>query len=126
MDDILEPEEGHRYLEDGTIEIAPLAYMRGRTLAHSCVILDEAQNTTREQMFMLLTRLGEGSCCVVTGDGTQVDLGEGTPSGLREAEQALAEVSGVGFVHFSQADVVRHPVVGEIIDAYEKHRICDE
>mgnify|MGYP006110799513 FL=1 len=126
LDDILEPEEGHRYLEDGTIEIAPLAYMRGRTLAHSCVILDEAQNTTREQMFMLLTRLGEGSCCVVTGDGTQVDLGEGTPSGLREAEQALAEVSGVGFVHFSQVDVVRHPVVGEIINAYEKHRICDE
>ncbi|MFM1558633.1 MAG: PhoH family protein [Roseibacillus sp.] len=122
LHDILEPEEGHRYLEDGTIEIAPLAYMRGRTLAHSFVILDEAQNTTREQMFMLLTRLGEGSCCVVTGDGTQVDLREGTPSGLMEAEQALRGVKGVAFVHFDLEDVVRHPVVGKIIDAYEKLR----
>ena len=122
LHDILEPEEGHRYLEDGTIEIAPLAYMRGRTLAHSFVILDEAQNTTREQMSMLLTRLGEGSCCVVTGDGTQVDLREGTPSGLMEAEQALRGVKGVAFVHFDLEDVVRHPVVGKIIDAYEKLR----
>ena len=123
LDDILDPDEGHRYLEDGTIEIAPLAYMRGRTLARSFVILDEAQNTTREQMFMLLTRLGEGACCVVTGDATQVDLGEGTPSGLVEAERALAAVEGVRFVRFAPGDVVRHPIVGEIIDAYEKHRI---
>ncbi len=122
LHDILEPEEGHRFLEDGTIEIAPLAYMRGRTLARSFVILDEAQNTTREQMFMLLTRLGEGSRCVVTGDGTQVDLQKGTPSGLLEAERALGEVRGVSFVHFDPEDVVRHPVVGRIIDAYERHR----
>ncbi len=122
LHDILEPEEGHRYLEDGTIEIAPLAYMRGRTLAHSSVILDEAQNTTREQMFMLLTRLGEGSSCVVTGDSSQVDLGAGNPSGLIEAERALSGVTGVKIIHFSRGDVVRHPVVGEIIDAYRKHR----
>ncbi len=122
LHDILDPEEGHRYLEDGTIEIAPLAYMRGRTLARSFVILDEAQNTTQEQMFMLLTRLGEGSRCVVTGDGTQVDLREGTPSGLLEAESALREVEAIRFLRFSPGDVVRHPVVGEIIDAYEKYR----
>ena len=126
LHDILDPEEGHRYLEDGTIEIAPLAYMRGRTLARSFVILDEAQNTTREQMFMLLTRLGEGSSCVVTGDGTQVDLRHGLPSGLEEAEQALETVPAVRFVHFAPEDVVRHPVVGEIIDAYEKHRNCGQ
>ncbi|MCH2332917.1 MAG: PhoH family protein [Roseibacillus sp.] len=120
--DLLEPEQGTRYLEDGTIEIAPLAYMRGRTLANSCVILDEAQNTTREQMFMLLTRLGEGSSCVVTGDGSQVDLGDGIPSGLIEAEAAMADVPGVQFVRFSRGDVVRHEVVSEIIDAYETYR----
>ena len=124
--DILEPEEGHRYLQDGTIEIAPLAYMRGRTLSQSCVILDEGQNTTREQMFMLLTRLGEGSSCVVTGDGTQVDLGEGNPSGLLEAEKALGGVPGVKIIHFSRVDVLRHPVVGEIIDAYNNHRYSTE
>lgn len=120
--DILEPDEGNRYLEDGTIEIAPLAYMRGRTLARSFVILDEAQNTTREQMFMLLTRLGEGSRCVVTGDGTQVDLRDGTSSGLSEAQKALEGLDGVRFLHFSAEDVVRHPVVAKIIEAYEKHR----
>ena len=122
LHDILKPNEGDRYLEDGTIEIAPLAYMRGRTLAHSFVILDEAQNTTQEQMFMLLTRLGEGSRCVVTGDATQVDLRAGIPSGLMEAQRALQNVSGVKFVQFELEDVVRHPVVGQIIDAYEKHR----
>ena len=126
LHDILEPEEGHRYLQDGTIEIAPLAYMRGRTLAQSCVILDEGQNTTPEQMFMLLTRLGEGSSCVVTGDGTQVDLGEGRPSGLIEAEGALAGLAAVKIIRFSRTDVLRHPVVGEIIDAYDQHRSSKE
>ncbi len=120
--DLLEPEQGTRYLEDGTIEIAPLAYMRGRTLANSCVILDEAQNTTREQMFMLLTRLGEGSSCVVTGDGSQVDLADGIASGLVEAEAAMDNVTGVKFIRFSRGDVVRHAVVSEIIDAYENYR----
>ena len=122
LHDMLEPEEGHRYLEDGTIEIAPLAYMRGRTLARSFVILDEAQNTTREQMFMLLTRLGEGTRCVVTGDQSQVDLKPGVPSGLEEAVRALQDVEGIGFVRFSGEDVVRHAIVGRIIAAYDRHR----
>ena len=122
LHDMLDPEEGQRYLDDGTIEIAPLAFMRGRTLARSFVILDEAQNTTREQMFMTLTRLGEGSRMVVTGDGSQVDLKPGQASGLVEAERALQGIEGIGFVRFSQADIVRHPVVARIVDAYDKHR----
>ncbi|MDA0766052.1 MAG: PhoH family protein [Verrucomicrobia bacterium] len=126
LHDMLDPVEGQRYLEDGTIEIAPLAYMRGRTLARSFVILDEAQNTTREQMFMLLTRLGEGSRCVVTGDGSQVDLKAGVRSGLEEAERALAGVEGIGIVRFSGSDVVRHPIVGRIVEAYGVHRAADE
>jgi phosphate starvation-inducible PhoH-like protein len=120
--DMLDPEEGQRYLEEGTIEIAPLAFMRGRTLARSFVILDEAQNTTREQMFMALTRLGDDSKMVVTGDGSQVDLKPGVRSGLVEAEHALAGVEGIAFQRFSQADIIRHPVVGRIVEAYERHR----
>ncbi len=122
LHDMLGPEEGQRYLEDGTIEIAPLAYMRGRTLARSFVILDEAQNTTPEQMFMFLTRLGEGSRCAVTGDGSQVDLKEGQQSGLAEAVQALSNVEGVSQVRLKAEDVVRHEVVGRIIAAYERER----
>ncbi len=120
--DMIGAEEGERYLEDGTIEIAPLAFMRGRTLARSFVILDEAQNTTREQMFMALTRLGEESRMVVTGDSSQVDLKPNIPSGLAEAERALTKVKGIGFVRFTGEDVVRHPVVGRIIEAYERER----
>ena len=120
--DMIGHEEGERYLADGTIEIAPLAFMRGRTLARSFVILDEAQNTTREQMFMALTRLGEDSRMVITGDGSQLDLKANVPSGLFEAEKALAGVDGVDFVRFTGVDVVRHPVVGRIIEAYEFHR----
>jgi phosphate starvation-inducible PhoH-like protein len=120
--DMIGSEEGERYLEDGTIEIAPLAFMRGRTLAKSFVILDEAQNTTREQMFMALTRLGEESRMVVTGDSSQVDLKANVRSGLAEAERALEGVGGIGFVRFSGEDVVRHPVVGRIIEAYKEHR----
>ncbi|MCW1924113.1 PhoH family protein [Luteolibacter arcticus] len=120
--DMIGHEEGERYLADGTIEIAPLAFMRGRTLARSFVILDEAQNTTREQMFMALTRLGEESRMVVTGDGSQVDLKPHVPSGLFEAERALAGIEGIDFVRFTGADVVRHPVVGRIIEAYDAHR----
>ena len=120
--DMIGHEEGERYLADGTIEIAPLAFMRGRTLARSFVILDEAQNTTREQMFMALTRLGEESRMVVTGDGSQVDLKPHVPSGLFEAEKALGGVEGIEFVRFTGADVVRHPVVGRIIEAYDAHR----
>lgn len=122
IDDMLGFEEGEKRLEDGTIEIAPLAYMRGRTLSKSFVILDEAQNTTREQMFMALTRLGEDSRCVVTGDCSQIDLKEQGTSGLLEAERALKNIPGVCFNHFSTEDVVRHPVVGRIIAAYEQHR----
>ena len=122
IDDMLGFEEGAKRLEDGTIEIAPLAYMRGRTLSRSFVILDEAQNTTREQMFMALTRLGEGSRCVITGDASQIDLKEQGMSGLLEAERALGKVKGVAFNHFDTSDVVRHPVVGRIIEAYEDFR----
>jgi phosphate starvation-inducible PhoH-like protein len=120
--DMLDPDEGQRYLEEGTIEIAPLAFMRGRTLSRSFVILDEAQNTTREQMFMALTRLGDDSKLVVTGDGSQIDLKPGVRSGLAEAEHALEGVEGIAFQRFSQSDIIRHPVVGRIVEAYEKHR----
>jgi len=120
--DLMETEEAERLIERGFIEIAPLAYMRGRTLKNAFIILDEAQNTTTEQMFMFLTRLGEGSRCVVTGDPSQCDLKRGMKSGLIEAIQALKGVDGVKFIHFATADVVRLPVVQRIIDAYSKHR----
>jgi phosphate starvation-inducible PhoH-like protein len=120
--DMLDPEEAQRYLDEVTIEIAPLAFMRGRTLSRSFVILDEAQNTTREQMFMALTRLGEESRMVITGDGSQVDLKPGVRSGLVEAEHALKGVEGIAFQQFSKSDIVRHPVVGRIVEAYERHR----
>ena len=120
--DMLDPEEAQRYLDDGTIEIAPLAFMRGRTLSRSFIILDEAQNTTREQMFMTLTRLGEDSRMVVTGDGSQVDLKPGVRSGLSEAEHALQNIEGITFMRFAREDIVRHPVVGRIVEAYEHYR----
>ncbi len=111
-----------RAFEKGQIEIAPLAFMRGRTLNHAFVILDEAQNTTREQMKMFLTRMGFGSRCVVTGDVSQIDLGRGVPSGLVEAAQVLARVPGIGFTQFTAADVVRHPLVARIVEAYDRAR----
>jgi phosphate starvation-inducible PhoH-like protein len=120
--DMLDPEEAQRYLDEGAIEIAPLAFMRGRTLSRSFVILDEAQNTTREQMFMALTRLGEDSRMVITGDASQVDLKPGIRSGLSEAQHALQEIDGIAFQQFSQSDIVRHPIVGKIVAAYERHR----
>jgi phosphate starvation-inducible protein PhoH and related proteins len=106
--------------ERGQLEIAPLAFMRGRTLNHAFVILDEAQNTTREQMKMFLTRMGFGSKCVVTGDVSQIDLPRGTGSGLIDAEQVLRRVKGVGFTRFSAVDVVRHPLVARIVQAYDR------
>jgi phosphate starvation-inducible PhoH-like protein len=109
-----------KLLERGTIELAPLAYMRGRTLNHAFIILDEAQNTTPEQMKMFLTRIGFGAKAVVTGDVTQIDLGRGQRSGLIEARRILADVRGIAFSEFTAADVVRHPLVARIIDAYEK------
>jgi phosphate starvation-inducible PhoH-like protein len=108
-----------RLLERQTIEIAPLAYMRGRTLNQAFVILDEAQNTTPEQMKMFLTRIGFGSKAVVTGDVTQIDLPRGSTSGLIEAQHVLAGVRGLAFTYFTAADVVRHPLVARIVEAYE-------
>jgi len=111
-----------RMFERGTIEIAPLAYMRGRTLNHSFVILDEAQNTTPEQMKMFLTRIGFGSKAVVTGDITQIDLARGQKSGLVEARDVLKQVRGIAFTHFESEDVVRHPLVQRIVAAYESYK----
>ncbi|MBU6300241.1 MAG: PhoH family protein [Verrucomicrobia bacterium] len=122
ISEMVSPAEVERWMEREIIEIAPLAYMRGRTLNRAFIILDEAQNTTREQMFMFLTRMGEHSRCVVTGDPTQTDLRRGVSSGLREAMQVLGGVEGVEFCHLEQRDVVRHPVVQRIIRAYETHR----
>ncbi|MBL8382861.1 MAG: PhoH family protein [Burkholderiales bacterium] len=110
-----------KMFEKGAIEIAPLAYMRGRTLNHAFIILDEAQNTTPEQMKMFLTRMGFGAKAVVTGDPTQIDLPRGTRSGLIEAQEVLDGVRGVAMTRFSAADVVRHPLVGRIVAAYEAH-----
>ena len=109
-----------KLFERGTIEIAPLAYMRGRTLNHSFIILDEAQNTTPEQMKMFLTRIGFGTKAVITGDVTQIDLARGQKSGLIEADRILAGVRGIAFTRFTSADVVRHPLVQKIINAYER------
>ena len=106
--------------EKGLTEIAPLAFMRGRTLNHAFVILDEAQNTTREQMKMFLTRIGFGSRCVVTGDVSQIDLPKGMLSGLVDARQVLQGVEGIAFTHFTAADVVRHPLVARIVQAYDR------
>ncbi|URM34065.1 PhoH family protein [Cytobacillus firmus] len=119
LHDILGAEHTQRMIERGTIEIAPLAYMRGRTLDDAFVILDEAQNTTQAQMKMFLTRLGFGSKMIITGDRTQVDLPKGVKSGLIAAEDILKGVSGLSFVHLEQSDVVRHPLVGRIIQAYQ-------
>jgi phosphate starvation-inducible PhoH-like protein len=122
LNDMLENEEIQRYMDKGIIEIAPLAYMRGRTLSHSFVILDEAQNTTTEQMFMFLTRLGQDSKCVITGDPSQVDLPHNRKSGLTEAVQALNGTEGIYFTKFDEVDVIRHELVQRIIRAYKAHR----
>ncbi|MEM6911517.1 MAG: PhoH family protein [Verrucomicrobiota bacterium] len=125
LHDLLDPEELEKWVERGVVEIAPLAYMRGRTLAQAVVILDEAQNTTREQMLMLLTRLGEGSTCLVTGDPMQIDLRPKGASGLREAMRILPGTQGVAFMEFQRHEVVRHPVVSAILGAYEKNRAAE-
>ncbi|MED3563746.1 PhoH family protein [Bacillus xiapuensis] len=123
LHDVLGAEHTGRLIERGTIEIAPLAYMRGRTLEDAFVILDEAQNTTNAQMKMFLTRLGFGSKMVITGDQTQVDLPKGVKSGLIVAEEILLNVKGISFIFLEQSDVVRHPLVGRIIEAYEKKTV---
>ncbi len=119
--DLLEPERVERLLERNTIEIAPLAFMRGRTLNDAFIILDEAQNTTQEQMKMFLTRMGFHAKAVVTGDLTQVDLPTGKRSGLFQAIEILAPVEGIGVVYFDERDVVRHPLVQRIVRAYQVH-----
>ncbi|MEO7202329.1 MAG: PhoH family protein, partial [Candidatus Tumulicola sp.] len=119
LSELLEEGIVNRYMERGTLEIAPLAYMRGRTLSDAFVILDEAQNATSDQIKMFLTRLGSGSTMVVTGDATQVDLPSGDRSGLRDAANRLAGVEGVGVVELNEGDVVRHPLVSRIIRAYQ-------
>lgn len=120
LHDVLGREKATRLVEKEIIEIAPLAYMRGRTLDDACVILDEAQNTTPEQMKMFLTRLGFGSKMVITGDITQVDLPKGVESGLVVAKRLLQQVDGISFIHLEASDVVRHPLVQKIIHAYEQ------
>ena len=117
--DMLDTEKVERYIERGTIEIAPIAFMRGRTLSDAFVILDEAQNTTSEQMKMFLTRLGFGAKAVITGDVTQIDLPSGRPSGLIEAMNVVNNIEGIAFVHFDDRDVVRHKLVQQIVKAYE-------
>jgi len=118
--DMLPADQVVKRLADGEIEVAPLAFMRGRILAHAFVILDEAQNTTPVQMKMCLTRLGEGSHMVITGDLSQIDLPSGTRSGLADAVEALAGVDGISFVRFTAADMVRHPLVTRVVKAYDK------
>ena len=124
--EMLDPDEAEKMIERGIVEIAPLAYMRGRTLKQSFVILDEAQNTTTEQMLMFLTRLGDGSRCAVTGDPSQVDLKRHIRSGLGEAVDILQDVPGVKTIRFASTDVVRLPVVQRIIEAYEARRREDQ
>jgi len=122
LHDMLPAEEIQKHTERGVIEIAPLAYMRGRTLNHAFIILDEAQNSTTEQMFMFLTRLGINSKAVINGDETQVDLPPQKRSGLLEAHRALKHIEGIAIVELTKRDVVRHPLVQRIIAAYEEHR----
>jgi len=123
--DLMGADKVGRAFEKGTLEIAPLAFMRGRTLNHAFVILDEAQNSTAEQMKMFLTRIGFGSKAVVTGDVSQIDLPRGTESGLIDAERVLRRVKGIATTHFTSSDVVRHPLVARIVEAYDAARLDD-
>ena len=119
--DLLDPQKVDKLLESNVIEVAPLAFMRGRTLSDAFIIMDEAQNTTNEQMKMFLTRIGFGSKAVVTGDVTQIDLARGQKSGMVAVQRILADVRGIAFNSFKSDDVVRHPLVQRIVDAYERH-----
>ena len=119
LNDFLPSKQVAKLIEEKRIEIAPLAFMRGRTLANAFVVLDEAQNATSMQMKMFLTRLGEGSRMVITGDRTQIDLPRGVQSGLRDAERLLQSIPSISFNYFTAKDVVRHPLVAAIIEAYD-------
>ncbi|MDD2497913.1 MAG: PhoH family protein, partial [Desulfitobacteriaceae bacterium] len=121
--DVLGMDKAQKYMERNIIEVAPLAYMRGRTLDDAFIILDEAQNTTPQQMKMFLTRIGFGSRAVITGDITQVDLPQGQFSGLIQVQKILMGIEGIEFCYLTQADVVRHPLVQKIINAYEKNEM---
>ncbi|MFK5997986.1 MAG: PhoH family protein [Rhodobacterales bacterium] len=121
LNDFFPSKQVEKLIEDKRIEIAPLAFMRGRTLSHAFIVLDEAQNATTMQMKMFLTRMGEGSRMAITGDTSQIDLPRGVTSGLVEAEAVLRDVKGIGFTRFTAEDVVRHPMVAKIITAYNKH-----
>ena len=122
LHDMMPPETIASHIERGTIEVAPLAYMRGRTLNHAFVILDEAQNTTPSQMLMFLTRLGFDSKCAITGDPTQIDLPNRNASGLLEARSILGKIQGLEFIELTERDVVRHPLVQKVIEAYQENR----
>ncbi len=122
LDDVLGAETAAKYMERGLIEVVPLAYMRGRTLDNSFIILDEAQNTTPQQMKMFLTRMGMGSRAVITGDITQIDLPGGTKSGLKDAQEVLKNIPGIAFCYLTDLDVVRHPLVQKIIEAYQRQQ----
>ena len=124
LNDFLPQKQVQKMIEEKVIEIAPLAFMRGRTLSHAFVVLDEAQNATSMQMKMFLTRLGEGSRMVITGDRTQIDLPRGVPSGLIEAERLLSNVPRISFTRFTARDVVRHPLVAAIIEAYDADAVA--
>jgi phosphate starvation-inducible PhoH-like protein len=126
LNDMLGSEQVEKMIERNIIEVAPLAYMRGRTLSHCYIILDESQNTTREQMKMFLTRIGFGSKAVVTGDITQVDLPRGVQSGLRHVLEVLEGIEGIGLIHFANSDVVRHPMVQKVVDAYDKFESAEK
>lgn len=126
MYDMIGPEEAAKLLEKRVVEIAPLAYMRGRTLSNAYIILDEAQNTTPEQMMMFLTRLGENSRMIITGDITQIDLPRNKKSGLRDALNVLEKVEGIKLFYFDKSDVIRHPLVAKIVEAYEAERRKEE
>ena len=126
LEDMLTPMKLKEYMEAGTIQIAPLAFMRGRTLNDAIIILDEAQNTTRHQMKMFLTRLGQNGKMIITGDTTQIDLPRTTSSGLLQALRILRGVKGIGMIEYEKKDIVRHPLVQRIVDAYEKREKSDE
>jgi len=123
---MVDEEKAQRIMDRDQVEVAPLAYMRGRTLAHCFAILDEAQNTTPEQMKMFLTRMGEGSRAIITGDITQIDLPKGIPSGLAEAEKVLKDTEGIATVYLDKEDIVRHRLVQNIVDAYESYENDDQ
>ncbi|MDE7414613.1 MAG: PhoH family protein [Muribaculaceae bacterium] len=126
LEDMLPPMKLKEYMEAGTIQIAPLAFMRGRTLNDAIIILDEAQNTTRHQMKMFLTRLGQNGKMIITGDTTQIDLPRSVQSGLLQALRILRDVKGIGLIEYEKKDIVRHPLVQRIVDAYEKREKKDE